>query len=73
MKPRYGAAGRHNGKDFLDFRQKNKLDLLYFHNALETINNPELSGYCLEGNAIDGGLDTAEKESAVGSSTSKSE
>jgi hypothetical protein len=73
VKPRYEASGRHNGKDFLDFCQKDKLDLLYFHIALETINNPELSGYCLEGNVIDGGLDTAEKESTVVGSTSKSE
>ena len=72
MKPRYEASGRHNRKDFLDFCQKDKLDLLYFHISLETINNPELSGYCLEGNVIDGGLDTSEKESTDGGSTSKS-
>ena len=73
VEPRYEASNRHNGTDFLDFCQKVKLGLLYFHIALETINNPELSGYCLRGNVIDGGLDTAEKESTVCGSASKSE
>ena len=66
IKPRYEASGRHNGKDFLDFCQKDKLDLLYLHLSLESINNPELSGYCLEGNVLDGGLDTAESASNDG-------
>ena len=59
------------GRIFSTFCQKDKL--LYFHIALETIDNPELSGYCSEGNVIDGGHDTAEKENIVGGSTSKSE
>ena len=60
VKPKYEASGRHNGKDFIDFCHTHQLDLLYFHLALESINNPELTGYCLEGNVLHGGLDTAD-------------
>ena len=38
------------------------MDLLYFHLALECINNPELTGYCFEGNVLHEGLDTADTE-----------
>lgn len=60
VKPRYEASGRHNGKDFLDFCHSSQLDLLYFHLSLECMNNPELTGYCLEGNVLHGGLDTSD-------------
>ena len=46
---------------------------VYLHLSLEAINNPELSGYCLEGNVIDGGLDTAETASTDGAIKSKNQ
>ena len=41
--------------------------------SLEAINNPELSGYRLEGNVIDGGLDTVETASTDGAGKSKNQ
>lgn len=70
--PRFMASGYHNGSDFVDFVPEHKLDTLYMHKALEAASNPELSSYCLEGNVLHGGLDTAEVIGSTSESAVKS-
>ena len=68
VKKRYEASGQHNGKDFLDFcgqlTHATQLEMLYLHESLLAAGNPELTAFCVEGNEIDGGLDTADGKSA---------
>jgi hypothetical protein len=72
--PNFTASGKNNKKDFINYCPKNHVSLLYLHLALEGANNPELTSYCLEGNSIAGGLNTAETDRATHSgSSSKSQ
>jgi hypothetical protein len=68
--PNFTASGKSNKRDFVHYCPKNQIPLLYLHVALESANNPELTSYCLEGNALEGGLDTAEN-AARGSSVKR--
>ena len=68
VKKRYEASGQHNGKDFLDFcgqlTHATQLEMLYLHESLLAAGNPVLTAFCVEGDEIDGGLDTADATSA---------
>lgn len=75
VKKRYEASGQHNGKDFLDFcgqlTHSTQLDMLYLHESLAVANNPELAAFCVEGNVIEGGLDTADAASTASKDVSR--
>lgn len=39
--------------------------MLYLHESLTVANNPRLAAFCVKGNVIEGGLDTADDATAV--------
>lgn len=64
VKANFDQSGQHNNADFFDFCQ-GSTDVLYLHLTLVKTNNSDIMEFCLTGQVIPNGVDTAASQLAA--------